>query len=159
MPENAPSRVLLEWQTVDSRPHERSARWYLVGGIFVIAFAVYGLLEKSWTTTLLALLIGAMYFLLRNVKPRTIIVQITGLGVNVAGTFTPWNMLRDFWILVAEKHTELHLAPSRSFKGEIVVFVEQVDAADVRNTLLQFLPERTGMEERMLDYLARILKL
>ena len=166
MPNSPPSSVLLEWQTLDSHPHERSSRWYLTGGIFVIAFAAYGIFDGSWTTALLALLIGGIYFLLRNAKPRIINIKITGLGIQVGSEFTPWNMCRDFWVLVPtssnknESSTpELHISPQKTFQREIVAFIQDIDPAFVREALLQFLPERAGMEERFLDSIAKLLKL
>ncbi len=159
MPERDTSPILLEWQSLDTYPHERSARWYLLGGIFVLLFAAYGLFDGSWSTTLVALLIGGIYFLLRRQKPRMMNVQVTGLGIRIDGTFTPWNLLRNFWIIVGKEHTELHIAPIRLLQPEIVVFLDEINPALVRDTFLSYLPERAGMEERFLDSVARILKL
>ena len=151
--------VLLEWQSLDSHPHERSSRWYAVGGVFVIAFAAYGLIEGSWSTTLLALLIGAMYFLMRNVQPGNVLVQIDGLGIRVGSSHTPWVQLKEFWIVVADNHVELHATRKNPLMPEVSVFIQEVDPAVVREVMLQFLPEREGMNERLLDFITRILKL
>lgn len=167
---STPTQVLLEWQSLECYPHERSTRWYLLGGICVLAFAAYGLFDHSWSTTLLALLIGGVYFLLRQKPPRTMTVQITGLGIRIAHKFFPWNMLRAFWIIEVTPfvprgveppppHIELHFAPIKFLQPELVVFLNTIDPAAVRELLLKFLPERAGMEERALDTLARMLKL
>ena len=168
MPENEISTPLLQWRSLDSRPHNRSARWYMVGGILVLCLAAYGLFDRSWTTTLLALLIGGIYFMLRNVKPKMQDIRITGLGIRVGENFTTWNMCKDFWILLptmrdgtlpANEHPELHIAPQGFRQQEIVVFIQDIDPGDVREALLSFLPERAGMGERFLDTVARFLKL
>lgn len=159
-----PSPALLEWRTREFRAVERGPRWYLVGGVLVLAFAAYGLFDGSWTTVLLALMIGGLYFLLRNVRPREITVQITGMGLRIGGAFTPWNLCRDFWILIpprpnASRPAELHIAPQKFLSREIVILLEDINPAAVRETLLKFLPERPGMEERFLDMIGRVLKL
>ncbi len=168
MPDSpSPSTVLLEWQTLNAHPHVRGYRWYLVGGICILLFAVYGILDGSWVTALLALLLGGMYFLLRNEKPKTITVQITGIGMRVDGKLTPWNQLKDFWILVSPEFCELHCSSQGIFQSEIGVFIRDAvtpisaapDPGAIREMLLQYLPERAGMGERMLDSFARILKL
>jgi hypothetical protein len=158
-PPLAAPQTLLEWQSLDSYPHERSARWYLCGGILLLAFAAYGLFEGSWSTTLLALSLGGVYFLLRHTPPRKQRVEITALGIRIAGAFTPWHMLRNFWIIEVPPHIELHITPVKFLKAEIVLFLDETDPAAVRELLTQFLPERAGMEERMLDSIARMLKL
>lgn len=171
-PSLASPQILLEWQTLECYPHERSPRWYSVGGIALLAFAAYGLFEGSWSTTLLAVSLGGIYFLLRNKPPRRITARITGLGFQIAEQFFPWQQLRTFWIIEVPhfapqsgatrgrpKHIELHLTPTRFLQPEIVVFLDGTDPVRVRETLLQYLPERAGMEERMLDSFARFLKL
>lgn len=159
MPDAQISETILEWQSLDAYPHERSIRWYSVGAVLVLAFAAYGLFDGSWSTALVALGIGGMYFLLRTHPPRQMTVRITGLGVQVDGSLTPWNLLRNFWILTSTEKIELHLSPTRLLQPEIVVFLDAIDPAHVRDTLLRFLPEKAGMEERTLDSLARLLKL
>ena len=159
MPEITPSPILLSFQSLDCYPHERSARWYLTGGIAVLLFAAYGLFDGSWSTTLVALLIGGIYFLLRRQQPRMMNVIVTGLGITIDGTFTPWNLLRNFWIIVDKEHIELHIAPIRLIQPEIIIFLNETDPGLVRETLLSFLPERAGMEERVLDKFAKLLKL
>lgn len=160
--------TLLEWQSLDSYPHVRSSRWYSAGGLFVLAFAAYGLFDRSWSTALVALGIGLVYFLLRNTPPRVTSVKVNGLGISMDNTVLPWSIIRHFWILQKPDCIELHLSPRKFLQQETVIFLknpasplatEDSDPALVRETLLTFLPERAGMEERMLDTFARLLKL
>ena len=163
----SPSKILLEWQALDVHPHKRSSRWYMLGGIFILMFAAYGLWEGSWLMALVAILIGGMYFLMRNTAPRKITIRITAIGVQVEENVTPWNQLKDFWILLGPDYSELHFAPQGMAQRELKVFIRDPqttaenapDPGMIRETLLQFLPERPGMQERFLDSLARILKL
>ncbi len=163
----SPSQVLLEWQALNVYPHARSARWYLVGGIFVLIGAAYGLFDGSWLTTLLALLIGGMYFLTRNEKPKKITIRITTIGLQVEERVIPWNAMKEFWILLGKDFVELHFAPAKTLQAEITVLIRDpetdpstaIDPGIVRSVLLSFLPERSGMQERILDTTARLLKL
>lgn len=156
---NNTSPVLLEWSSPDSLHRERGRTWYLIGGVIVLMFAAYGLFQGSWTTSILALLIGGMYFYIRNEKPRMMNIRVTGMGITIAGTLFQWSNLKDFWILVGPDHQELHLVRQETLGREIVVYLHNIDPAIVRSTLMQYIPERAGMEERMLDSLARFLKL
>jgi hypothetical protein len=164
MPELPESPTLLAWEALDGAAHERSHRWYLMGGVALLTFAAYGLFEGSWSTTLVALGLGGIYVLLRKHPPRPRTTAITTMGIKLGESFFPWNMLRDFWILIGPKtpegqRAELHLSSYRTMQPEIVAFIEGIDPALIRETLLAFLPERPGMEERTLDMLGRLLKL
>ena len=104
---------------------------------------------------------------MRNTAPRKITIRITAIGVQVEENVTPWNQLKDFWILLGPDYSELHFAPQGMAQRELKVFIRDPqttaenapDPGMIRETLLQFLPERPGMQERFLDSLARILKL
>ena len=168
MPETEGSQILLQWQSLDSYPHSRSTRWYSIGSLLVLGFAAYGLFDRSWSTALVALGIGLVYFLLRRTPLRIMNVKVNGLGISVDSFFTPWSGIRHFWILRKTDCIELHLLPRRYLQPMIMVFLrnppsnlspEDCDPAKAREVLLTFLPERTGMEERMLDVFARLLKL
>ena len=159
MPNQDPSTVILEWQSPDTITRKRGSKWYLIGGVFVLMFAAYGLVQGSWTTTVLALLIGGIYFLMRNTKPRILNIRITGMGISIEGELHQWNTLRDFWILIGQDHQELHLVRQGALGRELIIYLQSIDPSLVRETLLGFLPERSGMEERFFETIARILKL
>ncbi|MBT3835078.1 hypothetical protein HOF56_02405 [Candidatus Peribacteria bacterium] len=164
------TEILLEWQSLDSHPHERSPRWYISGGVVLVGLASYGLFDGSWTTALLAIMLAGVYFIMRRIEARKVNVQITGMGINTDSVFSSWNQCKDFWILMPQPREytkkslirqipELHISRRGPFKPETTLFLNEIDPAIVRETLLQYLPERPGMEERVLDSLARILKL
>ncbi|HLC75945.1 MAG TPA: hypothetical protein VJB82_02395 [Candidatus Peribacterales bacterium] len=167
MVENAPSQVILSWQTLSAPPVERSKNWYAIGSVLVLMFAAYGLFQGSWLTALVAILMGGVYFLMRNEKPKMITVRITGIGMQIEEKIIPWNAIKDFWILLGRNYVELHLSPQGMVQGETVVYIrdpqtaanDAIDPGNVRTALLQFLPERSGMQERFLDGIARLLKL
>ena len=167
MPDSAPSQVLLEWHALNAHPHKRSARWYAIGGVIVLMAAAYGLFEGSWILTILVLLMGGMYFLLRNQKPKKMVIRIVGIGIQIEERILNWSQLKDFWILLGPDFSELHLMTQGVLRGEITVFIkdsetpaeEAAGPGIVRELLLKFLPERSGMQERFLDTIARLLKL
>lgn len=155
---NIPS--ILEWQTLDSPPHDRSDRWYLWGAVGVLIGCAYGLLTGSFATALVFLLIGAIYFLLRRHAPRTITVRITGVGLVIDEELLPWNMVREFWILVGPTWSQLKLSPQQTLGYERTVLIPgTIDIGAVRQSLLDFIPERTGQGERAIDMLSNYFKL
>jgi hypothetical protein len=163
-PSNDISRPILTWESLDAYPHARGMKWYVVGGIFLFGFALYGIRDGSFSTVLVALLLGGMYVLLHKHRPRSLPAQVSGLGIQFGERFHSWNELRDFWIVIPESRAgrlapELHLRFRKAARTEAIIFLTEVDPGDVRKALLEYLPERPDMQERFLDMLARILKL
>lgn len=167
MPDSTPSQVLLEWWALNAHPHKRSPRWYAIGGVIVLMAAAYGLFEGSWILTILVLLMGGIYFLLRNQNPKKIVIRITGIGIQIEERILNWNQLKDFWILLGPDFSELHLTTQGVLQGETTILIKDsetptdtaMDPGIVRELLLKFIPERAGMQERFLDTIARLLKL
>lgn len=138
--------------------HERSKRWYLIGGIVALAFAAYGILTGAWSLTLVVLLIAAMYYLLRKSPPIVKQITIAAAGVTFDGAFTPWSGFDGFWFIQTPLTIEVHLHRT-SAKQEIVIQIAEIPVIDIRAALSPFLTERADRTERLLDRIIRICKL
>ena len=92
----------LSWQSLDSYDHERNQKWYITGGLFLLGFLTFGILEQSFSTVCVGVLIGGLYFLLRKHRAVTVDIVIDGLGIRRGETLHPWNTLQDFWIVVPQ---------------------------------------------------------
>ncbi len=159
MPTGEPLTAHFEWKTIDAHPHVRGARWYAIGGIVVLGGSAYGLVTGSFSTALVFLLIGALYFLLRNRPPREITVRLTSLGMEIAEEVIPWSEIREFWFLIGHEYCELHITPTARLQADRTILLRQEEVPDARAVLLTYLPERPGQQERPVDLIAKIFKL
>lgn len=151
--------TLLAWDAPTMARHERSPRWYIIGGLIVVAAAAYGIIGGNWTLTIIALLIGGMYFLLRDAQPPLKHISFTTHGVYFDGAFTRWDDCTGFWIVSVSEHTRLFIGRKNRRQATISIFIENVDLSAVRWTLSQFLSEETDRGESALDAIIRICKL
>lgn len=152
-------RVLLAWSAASRSDHARSPRWYVVAGIVVLLAALYGIASGAWTVTLVALLLGAAYFLVRNQPMPQKTIEIGSDGVTLNGVFTPWNRCRDFWLIETPLGTELHIARAGALGSEIRLQTGSIDPLEIRSSLSQYLPFRPDQREHLLDALTRLCKL
>jgi hypothetical protein len=150
---------LFEWEALDAVPHVRGERWYACGAIVVIVASAWGLITGSLLTALLFLLIGAIYFLLRNRPPQLIRIRLTEVGISVRDEVLPWSQFRDFWFLIGREYCELHLGSAVRFSSDRKFLISLTYIPKARGVLLAYLPERAGQRERMFDAITRILKL
>lgn len=140
--------------------HERSRRWYLIGGITVLAAVLLGLFTANWIFSFVCLLIALLYYLQRNAPPVIKTIELTEKGVTFDGAFTRWDDCRDFWILTLPDYSELHMDRKKGgLTREIVIHTEDVPTDSIRQTLTQFLPERSQQRERIVDMIIRLCKL
>ena len=156
-PENA--REILRWEDTRNPAHVRSARWYLMGGVFVLSCAVYGIVTGQWSFTVVMILLAGMYVLTRNTADIKLSIAITQEGVVYQNEFTGWRDCVDFWLLQGHDYVELHIARRKWSSSEIIIQTANLNPQMIRSALGQYLPERSGQTERLLDTIIRICKL
>ncbi len=152
-------KVLLQWSAPSHHNHDRSTRWYITGGIIVLLVSAYGILTGAWSLTLVTLLVGGSYYLVRReVTPmREIRIEID--GVQFEDSFTPWNQCGDFWLVQTPLFTDLHITRKGKFKGDIRIQTADIDPTLIRTTVSQFIPLRADQKERLMDVIIRLCKL
>ncbi len=152
-------QVLATWQAPILPRHERSKRWYAIGGTAVVACAAYGIVTGSWTLTVVSLLCGAMYYLVRDHVPPLKTVVITDKGVLLEEKFTRWEDVSGFWILNTPEYSELHFVPKLARRSDILIQTGDRNLEDLRIAIGSHIPEFTDKRESFLDALIRTAKL
>ncbi len=166
MPENtqttssAPELTpLLSW-TAQSRPHfERSARWYAIGGGVVLAVAAYAILTGSWPLALVAMLCGALYFLLRNQTPPLHSITIYDQGVQMDDAFWTWNDLNGYWLIKTPSYTQLCFEPKNKRRAQLIILTGEIDPILLKTTISPFITEFSDRTESLVDIFIRLCKL
>lgn len=150
--------ALLEWRAPSRINPERSPRWYLIGGIAVLCIAAYGIVSGAWTVSIVAVLCGAIYVLLRDHVPVLRSISITEQGITFEGVFYGYNDLRSFWMLRTEVATVLHITQKKR-GADIVILTGLTDPQNVKLVLSRYLTEESDRKENLLDTFIRICKL
>ena len=147
------------WSAPSHHNHERSARWYLIGGCLILAIAIYGIIIGAWTVTIVSLLVGGTYFLTRREETPVKTIRIEREGVTFQDDFTPWGQCKEFWVVQTPLFNELHILRDARVRREIRLQTATIDVTLLRSILSQFLPMRTDQREHIVDVLIRLCKL
>ncbi len=154
-----PKIPLLDWSAPTHPVHERSARWYLLGSIAVLGMAAYGIISGNWTLSLLTVLIGGGYFLVRREPPVIRRIVVHDHGFEYDDLKIHWEECKEFWIVRTPNYTELHILRKRGIDRELVIQTANIDQTVIRSTLSHFLPIRPDQRERLVDICIRLFKL
>jgi hypothetical protein len=153
------TNVLLEWRAPTRSDHKRSERWYIVMGTLCAVIVVYGIFSGTWSMSLVFAFIPALYWLLRNQAHKQHVIRIMTLGIEYDGVLLPWGDFKEFWILSGPNYNELHIAPVKKIRSEIVIQTGTIDPFVLRDVLAQFLPQIGDRHEKLLDAFIRFCKL
>src|SRR3989338_10331473 len=96
------------------------------------------------------LLLGGVYYLTHNQKPKIIEIQMTQLGVQVGKDFYPYNMINAFWVVYQPPFVQrLYLrVGSKSFR-HVKIELNDQNPVEVRHLLAREVPEIEGGEESL----------
>lgn len=153
--------TLLEWEAPEFVPSHRGRTWYIVAGLVMSAFVVYALFTDSLTMAIVFILLAVVFLLVEKREPRTLRVVITDMGVQYNGQFYPYHHINAFWIVYHPPHVELlylRLSNGRKYTN-LRIELNRQKPQEIRQLLLDEIPEIEGAIEPMTDLLARILRL
>lgn len=154
-------RVYLEWITPAYRQTEKSKGWYIVMGLIVLLFVIYGMFSGDsygWIVSITFLVLAGVYYLSELKAVPAVKVEISQMGVKYGARFFPYNQLKSFWILNEDNARYLHLILTKGGSIDIIVPAE-TNIAQLREYLLLQIPEEEGKEESFSDHLIRNLGL
>ncbi len=153
------TNILLEWHAASRPDHHRTEKWYVGAGAFCIVMIAYGILSGAWSLSVIFAFIPALYYMLRNQGHKKHHIRIREMGIEVDDRLYGWGELKEFWILEGPDYFELHIAPIKKIKSDIVVMTGNIDPYIVRDTVGKFLPQIAHQKEKLLDAIIRFCKL
>ena len=149
----------LSWSAPTAPMHDRSPKWYMYGALFVLACAVWGILTGNWTFTIVMLMTGGLYFLVRKAPVPISTITLTESGFIFDTEFTQWTDCESFWMVQTPAYAELRIRKKRGVLRNVVIQTGALPPQLIRDVLAKFLPESTDQGERLVDKIIRICKL
>jgi len=151
--------IYLEWQAASHPDHQRSEKWYVGAGSFCAVMVAYGIFSGNISMSIVFAFIPALYWLVRNQTHKKHTIKLTSLGVELDGKLTSWGEWKEFWILTGAGYHELHIAPKKISRSELVIQTAEIDPFLIRDILVEFMPQVGDRKERLLDAFIRFCKL
>ena len=147
----------MEWDAPEHEHKERSADWFWVAGIIVVALALVSIIFGNIIFGILILVCAGSLALFINRAPDNIHIAITDKGIVREKTLYPYDSLESFWIDVDHPHKKIILKSKRPLMPLIIApLADNLDAMRVRSELIKELPEQyhsLPLAEKILEYL------
>ena len=121
-----------------------------------------GAVLAAWFDNILfsgLIILAAGVSMLKARMPRAFVYcELSRSGVRVNEVRYPWTELVSFWVIDTEDHDRLIFRPRRSFAPLLVIPYESHDvpAEDIRNYLLEYLPEEYMTEPPLVKIMERL---
>ena len=152
--------AVLRWKAPDYYTFEKSPYWSAAIGVLAMGFALILYYTGNYFPIIIIILAVIVTFQVAHEKPKTEEFAVDEGGVVSRNTYIPYVELKSFWIAKhAGKKSILYLEPVGILKGPVSIPIGEESEFQVKNFLLQYLPEKNEYGEMFSDKLIRIFRL
>ncbi|MEK7583967.1 MAG: hypothetical protein AAB490_01875, partial [Patescibacteria group bacterium] len=152
--------VFAHWEGKEHDEYSRGVWWYVIAGLVVLAILIFAYFNNN---PLLAAIVVLSIFTFSISEYRgadTRAVEITEDGILVGNDFHSYDTIKNFFIIYQPPQVKmLYFDPKRIYRPLTGISLEDQDPNEIREILLQYLPEDIEREEEPTsDFWGRLLK-
>lgn len=146
----------MRWHAPEFITYEKGPDWYWAVGVISVTLAVAAIVFGNILFALV-ILIGAVALSMQASRdPEIREFSIDRQGVQIDDTLYPYSSLVSFWVENNPHEQKLLLQSEKVWMPYIVAPIAEVDPEEVRNFLIQYLPEEEHQEplsQKIMEYL------
>ncbi|MDP2690934.1 MAG: hypothetical protein U1C97_00475 [Candidatus Gracilibacteria bacterium] len=151
----------IAWTTLAYRQTEKPLSWYLLMGVVVVLFVLYGFFSTDpygWVVSITFLIMAGVYYLSELKRAPAVRIIVSERGIRFGGRFFPYNDIKSFWILNLGDEHKLHISLYKGTQREIdMMIAADINLTRLRSLLLLHLAEEEGKKESFSDQIIRNL--
>lgn len=151
--------MTISWQSKETKNTGKLKPLWLI--IFIAAglgLLVFGFIQKNFIFIILTILLIFVIYQFSRPREKSDHFRINEQGVSINRTFYPYDFLKSFWIFYEPGvRKELSIESKKTIMPYIKMPLTDQDPNQIRNILLQYLPE-VQQEDSLIDIIAHRLK-
>ncbi len=132
----------ISWEAFEYKQKQRTTDWYWAVIVITLAIFIISIVLHDALFGIL-ILIGAAILVLFSIRePRLFRVTMDKRGITAHSDVYPFATLEEFWVDISEEDSpKILLKSKKTFSPLIVIPISDYDHLDIRDFLLQYLPE------------------
>jgi hypothetical protein len=150
-------KILHQWNAPEFEVYEKSKRWYLFAGTFILAMVTYALYTNGPIMAITFILIGIVGYIYLQKDPRIITFTITTKGITADKEIYLYEDMHSFWIFYNPPHTKtISLHTKAAMLPFVHIPLRDEDPVKVRELLMKKVPE-VKQDPGLIDAIERFL--
>jgi hypothetical protein len=143
----------ISWKALEYKRKEKTADWYWAVILIALSCVIISFMVHNVLFGILLIISTAILLSFSVIPPRAINISINQKGVTVEKNLYPFASLESFWVeAINEDNQKILFKSKKTFMPLVVVPLEEHHHLDIREFLLQYLPE-----EEMHETLSQII--
>jgi hypothetical protein len=132
----------ITWKALEHKKKEKTADWYWAVIIIAISMAAIAFILHNILFGIFLIIATTVLFMFSTKDPQIIEVSIDKRGIVVNKERYPFATIESFWLDISEeKNHKILLRSKKVFMPLIAIPLEDYHHLDIRDLLLEFLPE------------------
>ena len=132
----------ISWKALEYKRKEKTTDWYWAVGLIALAMVITSFILHDVLFAVLIVISTAILLSFSIVAPKVVDISINQKGVIVGKEMYPFATLESFWVESSDKNNQKILLKSKKMIMPLIsVPLEELHHLDVREFLLQYLPE------------------
>ncbi|MCL5666910.1 MAG: hypothetical protein M1383_04020 [Patescibacteria group bacterium] len=159
MPPLTKKTLSLTWQAPEYRHYEKNLGWYVTAialGILVIGFFVIVQSDYFAAITLAVILAFVIFFAKQT--PQAVDIELSGKGIRYGNVFIPYKQIKYFWVVHNENHKTVNFHTNTYVNNLVIFELEGQNPDEVRDFLIQHLPEHEETRETPIQRISHKLR-
>jgi hypothetical protein len=133
----------ISWNILEYKKKEKNVDWYWAVIVISLSLAIIAFVIGDGLFSIFIILATLILLSFSNTEPRRFEVIVDKRGFKVGKDTYPFATLDEFWVDITEENSPKILLKSKKvFMPLIVIPLEDHHHLDIRDFLLQYLPEK-----------------
>lgn len=152
--------ILINWHFPEFEKPERTMIWYIILFVIFISLLIYSILTLNFLFAIIVVMVVVILFLHQRKDPMELEIKIREAGIEIGDNFYFYKDLNKFFIIYEPPEiSNLYIEFKSRLKPELSIPLKEQNPVNVRDILINFLPENIDREEEPLaDFFTRWLK-
>ncbi|KKQ45453.1 MAG: hypothetical protein US63_C0016G0004 [Candidatus Moranbacteria bacterium GW2011_GWC2_37_8] len=156
-PQQNIGEILHTWRAPEFEVYEKSARWYLIGAVFISLIVAYALYTNSPIMAITFILLGIIGFIYLQKDPRIVNFAVTTKGILADNQLYDFENIYSFWIFYEEPNIKIiSLHTKASMLPYVHIPLHGEDPVKLREFIISYIPE-IKQDISLIDTLERVL--
>jgi hypothetical protein len=140
--------VVFTWEVNEYEKYIRDRRWYMIMGGLGVLLVAYAVFSANYLFALIIILFAIVMYLHDIQTPLAIPFAITSTGIILGVKHYRYSELANFWLIYNPSEVKnLYFTLNNSIKHRLQIPLLDNDPLQIRDYLLQYLPEDLDQEE------------
>ncbi len=149
----------ITWTAPEFVHYPKSPLWFGLAILAGLALTIYFFFQKDFLTAVLFLLLLIVIVVFAKMPPRTIKIELDGLGIKLNQRRLPYQQIKSFWIVYEPPAVKtLNLETTARLNRFLTLQLAEENPVKIREYLAKHLSEDLDKGEQFSDKLSRTLK-